>query len=161
MHVTLELVPVELVKRLASYNRDANFLEALQWAQQERDKGKPGSFSKLFVVAYKRLAPNEDLREIFTTSQVWSYNFSSEDDIIKAIDQEIANALDRSLTIIGSRLDRFGATQTRLQKLPGSERIQIELPGVTNPERVRKLLKGIAQLCFWAVVEPSSTRSYK
>lgn len=151
MHVTMELVPVELVKGLAAYNTDPHFLEALQWAQHQREKGTPTSFAKLFVTAYKRLAPNENVRDIFATAQEGPYTFSSEDDIIKAIDQAISNALDRSITIIGTRLDRFGATQTSIQKLPGSERIQIELPGVTHPERVKKLLQGVTQLRFWAV----------
>ncbi|WP_419241199.1 protein translocase subunit SecDF [Cardinium endosymbiont of Nabis limbatus] len=153
MHVTMELVPIELVKGLAAYHTDADFLKALQWAQQEREKGRSASFGKLFVSAYKKIAPNGNLSAIFTTAGVRAYNFSSEEDIIKAIDQEVANALDRSLTIIGSRLDRFGATQTSMQKLPGTQRIQIELPGVTNPERVRKLLQGVAQLRFWTVAE--------
>ncbi|TSJ81251.1 MAG: protein translocase subunit SecDF [Candidatus Cardinium sp.] len=157
MHVTMELVPVELVKGLAAYNTDPDFLEALESAQREREKGNPTSFGKLFVAAYKRLAPNGDLSAIFTAAGVRSYNnFASEDAVIKAIDQEIASGLDRSLTIISARLDRFGATQTSVQKLPGSERIQIELPGVTHPERVKKLLQGVAQLRFWTVAEAST-----
>ncbi|CAH2560100.1 protein translocase subunit SecDF [Cardinium endosymbiont of Oedothorax gibbosus] len=159
MHVTMELVPMEFVKRLAAYNTDTDFLEALQSAQREREKGSPASFGKLFVAAYKRLAPNGNLIDIFTAAGVRSYTFSTEDDVTKAIDQEIVNALDRSLTIIGSRLDRFGATQTKIQKLPGNARIQIELPGVTNPKRVRKLLQGVAQLRFWAVAEANTYSS--
>ncbi|AXI24202.1 protein-export membrane protein SecD [Cardinium endosymbiont of Sogatella furcifera] len=155
MNVTMELVPVALVKGLAAYTTDAHFLEALQSAQQVR---KPGdSFGKLFVSAYKRLAPNGNLTDIFTAAGVRS--FSCEEDIIKTIDQEITKALDRSLTIISARLDRFGATQTSIQKLSGSERIQIELPGVTHPDRVRKLLQGVAQLRFWTVAEADAYRS--
>ncbi|WP_342264999.1 protein translocase subunit SecDF [Cardinium endosymbiont of Philonthus spinipes] len=156
MHVTMELVPVELVKRLAAYSTDADFLAALQSAQQEREKGNTTSFGKLFVATYTKLAPKGNLVELFATAGVGTYHFASEGDVIKAIDQEIAHALDCSLTIIGARLDRFGATQTSIQKLPGSERIQIALPGVTHPERVRKLLQGVAQLRFWSVAEAST-----
>ncbi|MGI2262059.1 protein translocase subunit SecD [Candidatus Cardinium hertigii] len=153
MQVTMEVMPVELVKRLAAYPTDPLFLEALQCAQYQREKGTTTSFGKLFVAAYKKLAPNGNLKDIFATAQVGPYIFSSEDDIIKAIDQIVSKALDRSLAIVGARLDRFGATQTTMQKLPGSERIQIELPGVTHPERVKKLLQGVAQLRFWTVEE--------
>ncbi|ROT47154.1 protein translocase subunit SecDF [Candidatus Cardinium hertigii] len=155
MHVTMELSPVELVKGLASYHRDPSFVEALQWAQREREKGAPASFSKLFVEAYKRMAPEGDIRDIFATAtnRARAYTFSSEQDVIRAIDQEIANALDRSLTIVRSRLDRFGASQPNIQQLPGTGRIQIDLPGVTSPERVRKLLQGVGQLRFWEVAE--------
>ncbi|WP_243018022.1 MULTISPECIES: protein translocase subunit SecDF [Candidatus Cardinium] len=153
MHVTMELIPVELVKSLAAYNADPHFLEALEWAQREREKGQSTPFSKLFVIAYKKLNPTGKLSDIFPNFQGKSYLFSTENDIIQAIDQAISNAIDCSLSIIGSRLDRFGATQTNIQKLPGSGRIQIALPGVTNPERVRKLLQGVAQLRFWTVAE--------
>ncbi|MGI2257348.1 protein translocase subunit SecD [Candidatus Cardinium hertigii] len=153
MQVTMEVMPVELVKKLAAYPTDPLFLEALQYAQHQIEKGTTTSFGKLFVAAYKRLAPNGTLKDIFATAQVAGYSFSSDDDIIKAIDQAISKALDHSLVIIGARLDRFGATQTTMQKLPGSERIQIELPGVTHPERVKKLLQGVAQLRFWTVAE--------
>lgn len=153
MHVIMELSPIELVRGLACYNTDASFLAALQSAQCEREKGVSTPFSKLFVAAYKKLAPEEDLKDIFCApaNQTSLYSFSSEQAIIKTIDEEIAKALKRSLAILRSRLDRFGASQPSIQQLPGSGRIQIELPGVTSSERVKKLLQNVAQLRFWAV----------
>ena len=153
MHVTVEPAPVELVQALAGYHNDPAFLSALQIAQNERENGASLPFSKLFIAAYKRLVPEGNLQDIFVTSanQSKSYTFTNEQDIIKAIDHVIANALDRSLTIIRSRLDRFGASQPSIQQLPSVGRIQIELPDVTNPERVRKLLQDVAKLSFWEV----------
>ncbi|HLP34832.1 MAG TPA: protein translocase subunit SecDF [Amoebophilaceae bacterium] len=153
MHVTMELCPIELVKALASNPTHPAFLEALECAQKEREQGASLSFSKLFMAAYKRLAPNEDVIDIFSTdaNQSRAYTFAKEQDICKAIDQEIEKALLRSLSILRARLDRFGASQPNIQKLPGTGRIQIELPGVKHPERVRKLLQGVAKLRFWEV----------
>ncbi|TDG95339.1 protein translocase subunit SecDF [Cardinium endosymbiont of Culicoides punctatus] len=161
MHVTMEIVPSELVKALASYNADPFFLEALTLAQVEQEQSTHMSFSKRFVAAYKKLVPEGDLTGVFITSanKARQYNFSNEQDVIKAIDREIAIALDRSLTILRSRLDKFGASQPNIQQLPGTGRIRIELPGVTNPIRVRKLLEGVAQLRFWEVAEPNEYTS--
>ncbi|WP_339044476.1 protein translocase subunit SecDF [Cardinium endosymbiont of Tipula unca] len=157
MHVTMEISPAELVQALASYNTDPLFLGALEWAQMEQEQGAQMPFSKLFVGAYKKLVPEGDLTDIFVASanQARYYDFSDEEGVVKAIDQEVANALDRSLTILRARLDTFGASQPSVQQLPGTGRIHIELPGVTNPIRVRKLLQGVAQLRFWEVAEPN------
>lgn len=155
MHVTMEISPSELVKALASYNTDPLFLEALELAQMEQEQGAQRPFSKLFVAAYKKLVPEGDLIDIFVSSanQARHYDFADEEDVVKAIDQEVVNALDRSLTILRARLDTFGASQPSVQQLPGTGRIHIELPGVSNPIRVRKLLQGVAQLRFWEVAE--------
>lgn len=156
MHVVMELLPAELVQALASYNRDPAFLEALAWATY-RYKRELGSFAKLFISAYKRLAPEADLQALFAAAiHQEQFDSFSEQDVIHFIDQKIAAALDRSLTIIRARLDRFGASQPIVQRLPGSNRIQIELPGITNAERVRKLLQGVARLRFWEVAEEAA-----
>jgi len=153
MHVTLEISPIELVKGLASNDNNTAFLESLQWAQQEKEKGVQASFGQLFVTAYKRIAPNENVKTLFITTQNKdrAYHFSNEQDVIKTIDLEIEKAVKRSLTIVRSRLDKFGTFQPNIQQLPGTSRIQIELPGVTSPQRVRKLLQGVAQLRFYEV----------
>ena len=153
MHVTMELSPVEIVKGLATNHTDPYFLEALALAEKEPTKGQPTSFAKRFVLAYQTLAPQGHLKDFFITTdnQSRNYKFTHDQDIIKAIDQEISKALERSLTIIRSRLDRFGVAQTSIQCLPGTHRIQIELPSISNPDRVRKLLQGVAQLRFWEV----------
>lgn len=155
MHVTMELIPLDLVKGLAAQNTDPAFLEALELAQKQRKKSISTSFGKLFAAAYKSLAPGASLTDIFAKARTGRYSFSTEGEIVKAIDQAIVNAVDHSVAIITSRLNRFGTTQITIQKVPATGRIQIGLPGVTNPARVRKLLQGVAQLRFWTVLEPN------
>ncbi|AWN82063.1 protein translocase subunit SecDF [Candidatus Cardinium hertigii] len=151
--VVMELSPVELVKALAGDNADAAFFKALQSADKERMNKHTASFAKRFIEAYKKIEPEGDLSDIFTS-------LSNEKEIEKTIDKEISLALDRSLTIVRTRLDRFGASQPTVQRLPITGRIQIELPGITDAQRVRKLLQGIAQLHFWEVAEPDEYIAY-
>ncbi len=152
MHVTLEVSPVELIKNLAGSSKDAAFLTALAQAQQQQAQT---SFTTLFYQAYKAQRPDGKLSEIFATAANRtriSYE-SSDKEILKIIDQEIDNAIGRSFEILRARIDRFGTSQPNIQRLQGTSRIQIELPGANNPERVRKLLQGVAQLRFWEVYE--------
>ena len=83
---------------------------------------------------------------------------SNDDDakVISVVNEEIESAIDRSFTILNNRLDQFGTSQPVIQRLPGTARIQIEIPGADNPMRVRKLLQGVAKLEFWDVIEPST-----
>jgi SecD/SecF fusion protein len=155
MHVTLEVSPVELIKRLAGNSKNETFLTALAQAQQRQSLQPQTSFTTLFYQAYKALHPQEALSDIFTTAanrSRLSYK-STDKEIIQMIDQELDKAIDRSFEIIRTRIDRFGTTQPNIQRLQGTGRIQLELPGVNNPERVRKLLQGVAQLRFWEVYE--------
>ena len=160
MHVTMELSPEALVKGLVNNHHDPNFLSALQQASQVGQSMQQDSFAKRFVSAYKALKPQEELKDLFTTTdnQFRSYKFKTDQDIIHAIDREITKALDRSLTILRTRLDHFGVSQTNIQCIPGSHRIQIEFPGITNSERVEKLLQGVAQLRFWEVASVDEYR---
>lgn len=160
MHVTMELSPEELIKGLVSNHHDPDFLSALQQASQGGQGMQQDSFAKRFVSAYKALRPQKALKDLFTTTdnQLRSYKFKTDQDIVYAIDQEIAKALNRSLTILRSRLDHFGVSQTNIQCIPGSHRIQIEFPGITNSERVEKLLQGVAQLRFWEVASVDEYR---
>lgn len=157
MHVTLEVSPVPLIKSLAGGNQDKSFLTALAHAQQQQPLQPHLSFAQLFYKDYQTQNPGGRLRDIFSTAANRNrFGYETTDkEIIQAIDQEIDKAIDRSFEIIRTRIDRFGTTQPNMQRLQNTGRIQIELPGVNNPERVRKLLQGVAQLRFWEVYEIS------
>ena len=155
MHVTLEVSPVELIKSLAGGSKNEAFLAALVQAQEDQTLQPQASFVMLFYQAYQAQNTAEKLSSIFATAanrSRLSYE-STDKEVLQLIDQEIGRAIDRSFEIIRTRIDRFGTTQPNIQRLQGTGRIQIELPGVNNPERVRKLLQGVAQLRFWEVYE--------
>ncbi|MCU0317767.1 MAG: protein translocase subunit SecDF [Amoebophilaceae bacterium] len=155
MHVTLEVSPVELIKRLAGNSQNEAFAAALAQAQKQQQLQPQASFTTLFCQAYRAQCPGGKLSDIFATAANRariSYE-STDKEIIKILDQEIDKAIDRAFEIIRTRVDRFGTSQPNIQRLQGTGRIQIELPGVNNPERVKKLLQGVAQLQFWEVYE--------
>lgn len=155
MHVTLAVSPVELISSLAGHSKDEAFVAALEVAQQKYQTQTSVPFTKLFYQAYKQLCPAGRLSDIFATAtnRARITSETSDQDILKLLDAEVSSAIDRSFEIIRSRIDRFGTSQPNIQRLQGSGRIQIELPGANNPERVRKLLQGVAQLRFWEVYE--------
>jgi SecD/SecF fusion protein len=153
MHVTLEISPIDLIKSLAGNSKDEIFLEALSGASIKQKEQPNESFTKLFYKEYKALAPNSSLNSLFAiaaNSTRIAYN-ATDKEILKTIDNEIESAIERSFDIIRARIDKFGTSQPNMQHLKGTNRIQIELPGVSNPERVRKMLQGVAQLKFWEV----------
>ena len=154
MHVTLEVSPVDILKGLSSNNQDKDFLEAIQKAKKNII-GNQLNFITEFYNEFKTLAPDKKLSTIFSTvSNRGRIDFNSTDDeIIDIINNEVEGAIDRSFNILRTRIDRFGTSQPNIQRLQGTGRIQIELPGVDNPERVRKLLQGVAKLEFWEVAE--------
>ncbi len=155
MHVVLEVSPVEIIKNLSGDSKDEDFLKALQLAGQRRANSQEG-FTSLFYDAFKELAPQKKLSNIFVNSATRSrISFSSSDEeVLDVIDEEVNNAIDRSFNILRTRIDRFGTSQPNIQRLQNQSRIQIELPGVDNPERVRNLLQGVAKLEFIQVMEP-------
>lgn len=156
MHVVLEVSPVEIIKSLSGNSKDADFQKALQLAQQRRANSQE-AFTNLFYEAFKEVAPDKDLSSIFANAANRgriSYS-SSDDEIMNVINEEVENAIDRSFNILRTRIDRFGTSQPNIQRLQGTGRIQVELPGIDNPERVRKLLQGVAKLEFLEVAEPN------
>ena len=158
MHVTLEVSPVDILKGLSSNNQDKDFLEAIQKAKKNII-GTQLNFITEFYNEFKILAPDKNLSLIFATvSNRGRISFDSSDNqIIDIINDEVESSIDRSFNILRTRIDRFGTSQPNIQRLQGTGRIQIELPGVDNPERVRKLLQGVAKLEFWEVAELSET----
>lgn len=156
MHVTLEVSPIEIVKGISGNSQDENFLQALETAKQTI-KGTQLDFVEEFYRSYQQLAPGEKLSYIFATeaNQGKISLKSTDEEVLQVINNEVNGAIDRSFNILRTRIDRFGTSQPNIQRLPGTGRIQIELPGVDNPARVRKLLQGVAKLEFWEVNEPS------
>ena len=158
MHVTLEVSPVDILTGLSSDSKDPDFLNAITSAK-DKVKGTQLNFITEFYDEFKSLAPQKNLAQIFATvSNRGRIGFDSSDsEIIDIINGEVESAIDRSFNILRTRIDRFGTSQPNIQRLQGTGRIQIELPGVDNPERVRKLLQGVAKLEFWEVAEANET----
>ena len=156
MHVTLEVSPIEIIKGMSGNSQDEKFLEALDVAKR-RIRGTQLDYVDEFYAAYQRLAPSEYLSYIFATeaNQGKISLKSTDEEVLDEIRKEVDGAIDRSFNILRTRIDRFGTSQPNIQRLPGTGRIQIELPGVDNPARVRKLLQGVAKLEFWEVNDPS------
>ncbi|EPR68650.1 protein translocase subunit SecDF [Cyclobacterium qasimii] len=154
MHVTLEVSPVEIVKGLAGGSKDQIFNEAVAVAQ-ERAKTVNDKFVNIFYQAWQEKAGDKSLNTIFATAANRGRISleTSDTDILNIIDSEIENAIDRSFNILRTRIDRFGTSQPNIQRIQNTGRIQIELPGVDNAERVRNLLQGVAKLQFWQVAE--------
>ncbi|WP_181304339.1 protein translocase subunit SecDF [Rufibacter sp. XAAS-G3-1] len=151
MHVTLEVSPVEIIRAMAGSRRDAAFEQAITRAQKLQTTSQE-SFVDLFYRAYRELQPNAKLASIFANSTTRSLSYNSTDkEVLNVINKEVDDAVARSFNILRTRIDKFGVNQPNIQHLKGTNRIQIELPGVDNPERVRKLLQGTANLEFWEV----------
>ena len=162
MHVTLEVSPIDILKGLSSDSKDPDFLLAINNAR-EVVRGTQTNFISQFYTEFKAIAPEKDLSIIFATvSNRGRISFDTADDeILDIINGEVESAIDRSFNILRTRIDRFGTSQPNIQRLQGTGRIQIELPGVDNPERVRKLLQGVAKLEFWEVAELSETEIFQ
>ena len=154
MHVTLEVSPVDILKGLSGDNQDPDFNQALQQAK-ENIRGTQINYVDEFYRVFKELAPDKSLAFVFANaSNRGRINLNSTDEeVLEVIRFEVESAIDRSFQILRTRVDRFGTSQPNIQQLQGTNRIQIELPGVDNPERVRNLLQGVAKLEFWEVYE--------
>lgn len=153
MNVTLEVSLAELVRALANYNEDPLFNQAVDQAQQQAVTSQQ-SFISLFVNAYESLAPNSKLSSLFATPENQSRITlnSSNQEVEQFLTEEANSAFERSFNIIRTRVDKFGVTQPNVQRA-GNNRIAVELPGIDDPERVRKLLQGSAKLEFWKTYE--------
>jgi len=150
MHVVLEVSPVDILKGMAGGNaRSAAFQQAIKKASEDK-KASNSSFVNLFVKAYKEAAPNTPLASVFANSANRNKinSNSSDADVVKMLNTEIDGSIERAFQITQARIDKFGVTNPNIQRLPGKNQILVELPGVDNPERVRRLLSGAAKLEF-------------
>ena len=162
MNVTLEVSVKDIVNALAGANaNDPTFMEAMRLAIERQEKSE-GDFVTLFGQAYEEVDPNAKLASIFLfefKDKGITVN-SSNSDVLKVLKEESDGAIDRSYQILRTRIDRFGVAQPNIQKLEGSGRILVELPGIKDPARVRKLLQGTAQLEFWETYNFSEVYQY-
>lgn len=154
MQVTLAISPVEIVRALSGNSSSQLFQETLKQAE-ERAKTVNDKFVNIFYDTWKENAGDQQLNSIFATAANRGRISleSSDSEILNVLDTEIESAIDRSFNILRTRIDRFGTSQPNIQRIQNTGRIQIELPGVDNPERVRNLLQGVAKLQFWQVAE--------
>lgn len=160
MHVTLEVSPVDIIRGLSGNSTDSAFVKTLNKTIVQH-KTSQKAFADLFFANFKKDYPDRKFASIFANASTRD-RISLQDkdeDVVKVVNKEIDQAIDRSYTILSNRLDQFGTSQPNIQRLIGTERIQVEIPGAENPQRVRKLLQGAARLEFWDVVEPSTLNS--
>ena len=162
MNVTLEVSVKDIVNALAGANaNDPTFQQAMQLATERQQKSE-GDFVTLFGQAYEEVDPNAKLASIFLfefKDKGITVN-STNSEVLKVLKEESDGAIDRSYQILRTRIDRFGVAQPNIQKLEGSGRILVELPGIKDPQRVRKLLQGTAQLEFWETYNFSELYMY-
>ncbi len=150
MNVTMAVSVPDVIRALSGYNQDPTFLKALNNAIT-KEKTSTRDFVDLFSESFKETDPNAKMAAIFNTVELKdkiNYN-STNAEVIKVIREESNAAIERTYNILTTRIDRFGVVQPNIQKLQTAGRILIELPGIKDPERVRKLLQGTAQLEFW------------
>ena len=161
MNVTLEVSVKDIVKALAGNSQDPTFVKAMELATERQEKSE-GDFVTLFGEAFEEVDPNARLASIFL------YEFkdkgitvnSTNSEVLKVLKSESEGAINRSYQILRTRIDRFGVAQPNIQKLENSGRILVELPGIKDPKRVRKLLQGTAQLEFWETYNFSELQQY-
>ena len=150
MNVILEISVIDIIQSLSNYSTDTTYVQALKLAK-EYQKNSQEDFVTLFGNAFEEVDPNARLAAIFNTMELRSridFN-STNQDVLKVIRDETETAIKNAYNILESRINRFGVSQPSIQRLGTQGRIMIELPGVKDPQRVRKLLKGTANLEFW------------
>ena len=149
LHAVLEVSPAEILRALSGKSNDPAFEKALAAAGAAQATSTK-SFNELFYEEFAKAAPNQTLASVFANSvnRGKISSTSTDSQVQKVIDAEIDGAVDRVYKIIQARIDKFGVANPNIQRLPGTNRIQVELPGVENPERARKLLSGAAKLEF-------------
>ena len=156
MNVMLQVQLEDMVKALADNNQSPEFLKAVALAK-ERSVNSQSDFITLFAQAWKEVAPGKRLSSIFGSYEMHDRikPESTDEEVIKVIQEESESAISNSFNVLRNRIDRFGVTQPSIQKLGNTGRILVELPGVKEPERVRKLLQGTASLEFWPTYDNS------
>jgi SecD/SecF fusion protein len=162
MNVVLEVTIGDIINALAGPNNvNPIFQQAMQRAYAKQSSSQR-DFVTLFGEAFNEIDPNAKMASIFNTVELKdkiSYN-SSNDEVLAVIRKETEGAFDMTFNILRTRIDRFGVTQPNIQKLAGTGRILVELPGIKDPARVRKLLQGTANLEFWETYSYSEIYSY-
>jgi SecD/SecF fusion protein len=150
MNVTMEVSVADVVKGMSGNSTNPVFTKAMALAN-EKQKNSQKDFVTLFGESFAQVDPNAKLSAIFGRMELRDKikPNSTNEEVLKVVRQECTDAFDRTFNILRNRIDRFGVTQPNITKLATSDRILIELPGIKDPERVRKLLQGSAKLEFW------------
>ncbi len=162
MNVILEISVPDVVEVLADHKTDEAFRKSMEQARKEEETSQ-SDFISLFINAYHKNAPGHRLAEIFATQQLKGKvsTQSSDKEVESAIREEVQSAIDNSFNVVRSRIDKFGVVQPNIQKLEGQEgRIMVEMPGIREPERIRKLLQGSANLEFWETYNSQEITPY-
>ncbi len=162
MNVILEISVPDVVEVLADHKTDQAFVKSMQEAKKEEETSQ-SDFISLFIDAYHRNAPGHRLAEIFATQQLKGKvsTQSTDKEVEKALRDEVQTAIDNSFNVVRNRIDKFGVVQPNIQKLEGQQgRIMVEMPGIREPERIRKLLQGSANLEFWETYNSQEITSY-
>lgn len=161
MNVILEVSVEDILKALSNYNPDKTFNTALARAKQLQ-KESQSDFLTLFGRAFQETDPNAKLASIFGTVDLKEkINFNSTNaEVLKVLDEEVSGAITNAFNVLRTRIDRFGVVQPNITQLSTKGRILIELPGQTDPKRVRELLQGTANLEFWETYENSEIIGY-
>ncbi len=161
MNVTLEVRVGDIIRALSGNSQNEVFKEALQ-RTYEKQKASQEDFITLFGESFNEVDPDAKLASVFNTVELRdkiTYN-STNEEVLAVIREETENAIDRAFNILNTRINRFGVAQPNIQKLATTGRILVELPGIKDPERVRKLLQGTAKLEFWETYEFSELQPY-
>lgn len=150
MNVTLELSVKDVLKALSNNNPDKQFNQALAQADMRMTESQK-NYVDLFVEEYHKVAPGARMSALFSTFELKSRIDPQKTDaeVVKVLKEEVESAIANSFNVLRTRIDRFGVVQPNIQRLENSGRILVELPGIKEPERVRKLLQGSANLEFW------------
>ena len=154
MNVTMEVSVPDILRALSGYNTSETFPKAMAMAQQKQ-RGTGTDVVTLFIESYKEVDPNAQLASVFSTFELRdkvTLN-STNEEVEKVIRDEVDGAIANSFNVLRTRIDRFGVVQPNIQRLSQPGRILIELPGIKEPARVRKLLQGSANLEFWETYE--------
>lgn len=162
MNVILEISVPDVVDVLADHKTDLAYVKSMEQARKEEETSQ-SDFISLFVKYYHQNAPGHRLAEIFATQQLKGKvsTQSSDAEVEKALRAEVQSAIDNSYNVVRNRIDKFGVVQPNIQKLEGQEgRIMVEMPGIREPERIRKLLQGSANLEFWETFNSDEITPY-
>ncbi len=162
MNVILEISVPDVIENLADHKTDAGFTNAMKEARAQ-EEANGGDFVSLFINAYHKSAPGHKLAEVFATQQLQGKVSpqSSDAEVEKAIRSSVQDAIDNSFNVVRTRIDKVGVVQPNIQKLEGQQgRIMVEMPGISQPERMRKMLQGSANLEFWETYNSEEIAPY-
>ena len=154
MNVIMEVSVPDILQALSGYNTSETFTRAMEMAKQKQ-RSSDADFVSLFIESFYEVDPNAQLASIFSTFELKDKvtTTTSNTEVERVLHEEVNGAIDNSFNVLRTRIDRFGVVQPNIQRLSQAGRILIELPGIKEPERVRKLLQGSANLEFWETYE--------